>query len=98
MGETQERRVSRDLKQFLQFVAATIILAWLGGQIARAGLPGEYALPFFVLWIIVFLATVGFIIAGKEGMIELLRSVGLFWVAIFCATIPVILASLIFIY
>lgn len=74
--------MSQDTKQFLQFIAATLFMAWAGGQIAGAGLPRSYALPFLVVWIALFLAVTGFIIMGKEGAKELLRSTGLTFGAI----------------
>ncbi|MGN6773166.1 MAG: hypothetical protein ACTHJQ_25455 [Rhizobiaceae bacterium] len=65
--------MSQDAKQFIQFVAATLILGLIGGAIVKSGLPQSYAVPFGFLWLAIFLAVTGYIIQGRSGAVELVR-------------------------
>jgi hypothetical protein len=75
--------MNQNTKQFAQFIAATLVLALIGGAVVRAGLPSSYALPFGLLWLAAFLMVTGYIIQGRSGAVELLRMVGLTFGALF---------------
>lgn len=78
-----------DAKQFLQFIAATLVLGLVGGAVVKAGLPRSFALPFGLLWLAAFLAATGYIIGGKTASIELLRMVGLTFGILFAVVIAI---------
>lgn len=75
-----------DTKQFMQFLAAIVGLGLSGNLFLQQQWMRGYELPFGLLWIMVFLGTVGFIFAGKEGAKDLISRTALTWGAmILCA-------------
>ncbi|NTF54427.1 hypothetical protein G6L12_05900 [Agrobacterium rhizogenes] len=71
--------MTTDTKKFMQFIGAVLGLGLIGGLIVEQNPPRAMAVPFGILWIVVFLGVVGFIVAGKQGTIDLLRATGMMW-------------------
>lgn len=72
--------MSSDTVRFIQFAVFILIWAVCGGYIVEARLlPNSFALPFGILWLVVFLAGVGFIVQGWEGMKLLVGNTLLMW-------------------
>jgi hypothetical protein len=78
--------LSKDARQFFQFLCAVLGLGLIGGLFIKSNPSPSLALPVGIAWIIVFLGTVGFIFAGKEGANDLISRTVLTWGAmILCA-------------
>ena len=78
--------MSKDARQFFQFLCAVLGLGLIGGLFIKSNPSPSLALPIGLAWIIVFLGTVGFIFAGKEGAKDLISRTALTWGAmILCA-------------
>jgi cation transport ATPase len=73
------RQLSRDIKLFLQFIAALILFGLAGNAFVSQNWPRSYALPFGLLWVFALLVTMGFIIDGKEGAKALFSTTLLMW-------------------
>lgn len=72
--------MSSDTVKFIQFAVFILIWAVCGGYIVEARLlPNSFALPFGIFWLVVFLAGVGFIVQGWEGMKLLVGNTLLMW-------------------
>lgn len=64
---------------FAKFIGLCAVLGLFGGVAASAGLPSSYALPFFGLWVALFLLGVGYIIDGGRGAKALISTTALTW-------------------
>jgi hypothetical protein len=71
--------LSKDTRQFVQFVAVTLGLGLIAGMVLNEKWPQGFALPFGLAWIAAFLAATGLIFGGKEGAKALLSSTLLMW-------------------
>lgn len=73
--------MTKDAKQFLQFVGAILGLGLVGGMVINQPWARGLELPLGILWIVVFLGAVGFIFQGKDGAKDLIKSTALMWSA-----------------
>lgn len=77
--------MSKDAADFLKFICLCLGLGLLALAIIESGLPREFAIPFFVVWVIVFLAGVGFISDGMRGAKSLVSRTLLTWAILLSA-------------
>lgn len=71
--------MSRDTNRFLQFIAALVAFGLAGALLINPTWPTDLAIPFGLAWILLLLATIGFIVDGKKGAKALLFSTLLMW-------------------
>ncbi len=78
--------MSKDSRQFIQFLCAALGLGLIGGLFLKSNPSPSLALPAGLAWIIVFLGVTGLIFGGKEGAKDLVSRTALTWGAmILCA-------------
>lgn len=73
--------MTKDARQFLQFIAILIVFGFSGGMIVNQHWARGYEAPLGILWIIALLAVIGFIISGMDGLKTLVTSTLLMWFA-----------------
>lgn len=73
--------MTKDTRQFLQFIGAVIGLGFIGGIVIDQKWARGLELPLGILWIVAFLGAVGFIFQGKQGAKDLISSTALMWSA-----------------
>lgn len=77
--------MSKDASEFFKFICLCLGLGLLALGIIEAGLPRDFAIPFFIVWVIVFLAGVGFISDGMSGAKAIVSRTLLSWAILLSA-------------
>ena len=71
--------MSKDASDFLKFICLCLGLGLFALAVIESGLPRSFAVPFFIVWIVAFLAGVGFISDGTSGAKALVSRTLLTW-------------------
>lgn len=77
--------MSKDAADFFKFICLCLGLGLLALGISESGLHRDFAIPFFIVWVIVFLAGVGFISDGMSGAKAIVSRTLLSWVILLSA-------------
>lgn len=79
--------MSKDAADFFKFICLCLGLGLLALGVIESGLSRDFAIPFFVVWIVVFLAGVGFISDGMSGAKALVSRTLLTWAILLSAAV-----------
>ena len=77
--------MSKDAADFLKFICLCLGLGLFALAVIEVGLPRSFAIPFFIVWVVAFLAGVGFISDGMSGAKAIVSRTLLSWAILLSA-------------